>query len=232
MSMQISERTKNLLGNFAQINNSIYIKPGSKISTIAVTKNVFATAEVNEQFPEAFAIYDLGQFLNGWNLFADSSQVDFQFNNESFLTIKSGRSKLKYFYCDPDVLILPPDKELGLPETQFSFQLNEDVLVSLLKASRVLYLPDLCLECKGGDVTLAVKDKDNETSNTVSYVVGKSDVPFCFNFKMETIKIIPGDYNVDVCTRAAKFNRITDPKDLLKRLEYFIALEPDSTYGN
>ena len=138
MSMQISERTKNLLGNFAQINNSIYIKPGSKISTIAVTKNVFATAEVNEQFPEAFAIYDLGQFLNGWNLFADSSQVDFQFNNESFLTIKSGRSKLKYFYCDPDVLILPPDKELGLPETQFSFQLNEDVLVSLLKASRVL----------------------------------------------------------------------------------------------
>ena len=59
-------------------------------------------------------------------------------------------------------------------------------------------LPDLCVETKGGDVTLAVKDKDNETSNTVSYVVGKSDVPFCFNFKMETIKIISGDYNVDV----------------------------------
>lgn len=230
--MQISERTKFILENFADINNSIYIKPGSKISTISVTKNVFAKAQVNEEFPEAFAIYDLGQFINGWDLFNQSNDVDFQFDNKSYLTIKSGRSKLKYFYCDPDVLILPPDKELGLPEVQFSFQMNEDVVVSLVKASRILHLPDLCLESKGGDVTLAVKDKDNETSNTVSYVVGKSDVPFCFNFKMETIKIIPGDYNVDVCTRAAKFNRITDPKDLLKHLEYFIALEPDSTYGN
>ena len=51
----------------------IYIKPGSKISTIAVTKNVFAKANVSEEFPEAFAIYDLGQFINGWDLFNQSN---------------------------------------------------------------------------------------------------------------------------------------------------------------
>lgn len=229
--MKLSDRTKFILKNFSTINNSIYIKPGSKISTISVTKNVFAKAEVNEEFPEAFAIYDLGQFINGWDLFDQSKEIDFEFNQQSYLTIKSGRSKLKYFFCDPDVLIVPPDKELGLPETQFTFKLTNEVLESLLKASRVLHLPDLCLESQGDDVTLAVKDKDNETSNTVSHIVGKSEVPFCFNFKMETIKIIPGDYTVDVCTRAAKFSRVITAGDPLNKLEYFIALEPDSVYG-
>lgn len=231
MTMKLSDRTKFILKNFSTINNSIYIKPGSKISTISVTKNVFAKAEVKEDFPEAFAIYDLGQFINGWDLFDQSREIDFEFNNQSYLTIKSGRSKLKYFFCDPDVLIVPPNKELDLPEVQFSFKLTTEVLESLLKASRVLHLPDLCLESKGDDVSLSVKDKDNETSNTVSHHVGKSETTFCFNFKMETIKIIPGDYNVDVCTRAAKFTRVITAGDPLNHLEYFIALEPDSEYG-
>jgi len=229
--MNVSDRTKFILKNFSTINNSIYIKPGSKIATISVTKNVFAKAEVKEEFPEAFAIYDLGQFINGWDLFDQSKDIDFEFNNDSYLTIKSGRTKLKYFFCDPEVLALPPDKELDLPETQFSFNLTNEVLESLIKSSRVLHLPDLCLESAGDDVHIVVKDKDNETSNTVSHVVGKSDVPFCFKFKMETIKIIPGDYTVDVCTRAAKFSRLITAADPLSKLEYFIALEPDSEYG-
>ena len=151
--MNVSDRTKFILKNFSTINNSIYIKPGSKIATISVTKNVFAKAEVKEEFPEAFAIYDLGQFINGWDLFDQSKDIDFEFNNDSYLTIKSGRTKLKYFFCDPEVLVLPPDKELDLPETQFSFNLTNEVLESLIKSSRVLHLPDLCLE-SAGDLSL------------------------------------------------------------------------------
>ena len=46
--MQLSEETKEILKNFQSVNNSIYFKGGSTISTISVTNNIFAKAEINE----------------------------------------------------------------------------------------------------------------------------------------------------------------------------------------
>jgi hypothetical protein len=57
-------------------------------------------------------------------------------------------------------------------------------------------------------------------------VVGETDTEFVFNFKEENIKIIPGSYDVVISKKlSAKF---TNEKYNLK---YFIALEPDSTFG-
>lgn len=221
MSMKISDKTKQILKNFAQINNTIYIREGKTLSTIAVTKNIFSRATVSEEFPMSFAIYDLNQFLNGISLFADP---EIEFDNTSYLSIRSGRTKVKYFFCDPDLLVSPPEKSIEFPSYEFKFDLSSDTLDSLIRSASVYGLPDLCLESGGGEVCLVTKDKDNETSNTVSYVVGESEVPFSFNFKVENIKIIPGDYQVEVTKRAAHF--------VCGDLEYFIALEPDSTYGD
>ena len=221
MNMKLSANTKQILKNFSHINNTIYIREGNTISTIAVTKNIFSKATVAEKFPISFAIYDLAQFLNGISLFEDP---EIEFDSSSFLYIRSGRTKVKYFFCDPDLLVSPPDKSIEFPNYEFKFDLSSDILDSLIKSASVYGLPDLCLESSGGEVCLVTKDKDNETSNTVSYVVGESEVPFSFNFKVENIKIIPGDYKVEVTKKAAHF--------VCGDLEYFIALEPDSTYGD
>jgi len=219
--MKLSDKTKQILKNFSQINNSIYIRSGSILSTISVTKNIFGKATVSEDFPIPFAIYDLAQFLNGISLFEDP---EIEFENSSYLYIRSGRSKVKYFFTDPDLIVSPPEKSIEISNYQFEFDLSSNVLDSLIRSASVYDLPDLCLESGGGEVCLVTKDKDNETSNTVSYTVGESEVPFSFNFKVENIKIIPGKYKVEVTSKAAHF--------VCGNLEYYIALEPDSTYGD
>ena len=72
-----------------------------------------------------------------------------------------------------------------------------------------------------------VRDKKNETSNTYAVNVGETDALFSFNFKVENIKILPGTYDVVVSQKL--LSRFTAKNhDLL----YYIALEPDSTFGD
>ena len=99
-------------------------------------------------------------------------------------------------------------------------------LEKLLKAAAVYQLPDLSAVGEAGVVKLVVRDKKNDTSNEFAIVVGETDKEFVFNFKVENIKIIPGAYNVVVSQKLlSKFtNESLD-------LKYFIALEPDSTFG-
>lgn len=229
MSMKLSEETKEILRNFADINNSILIRPGNEIRTISATNNVFAKAKVAETFPTQFAIYDLAEFLNGLSLFEDS---ELEFKNTQYVTIKNNRTKIKYFYSDPDLVITPPQKNITL-DSQFSFNLSTHMLKSLKKGSSVFSLPDLCLKSDGSEVHLVVVDIDNVTSNTMSYVVGKSDTQIDFKFKMENIKVISGDYLVhvaifDVATGKGAAQFIEESMDL----EYFIALEPHGNYRN
>ena len=76
-TMKLSDNTLTILKNFAGINNSILVKEGTKLRTISVAKNILAEADITEEFPRDFAIYDLNQFLNGLSLHADPD-LDFQ----------------------------------------------------------------------------------------------------------------------------------------------------------
>ena len=74
--------------------------------------------------------------------------------------------------------------------------------------------------------SLMVCDKKNETSNTYSVPVGKlddEDQEFCYCFKVENIRILPGDYTVSVAK-----NKVSHFVSESNNLEYYIALEPDS----
>lgn len=220
--MKLSDDTITVLKNFSNINKSILIKKGSKLKTISVLKNIYAVADVGEEFSKDFAIYDLNEFLNGLGLHQDP---DFDFSNESYLTIKEGKRKVKYFYADPDVIVSPPDKDIDLPSEDVCFQLEHSQLDKLIKASAVYKLPDLSAVGEAGGIRLVVRDKNNDTSNEYSITVGETDSTFVFNFKVENIKIIPGSYDVVVSKKLSA--RFVNQKYNLK---YFIALEPDSTF--
>ena len=139
-TMNLSDQTLTILKNFAGINNSILVKEGTKLRTISVAKNILAEAVIDEEFPRDFAIYDLNQFLNGLGLHQDP---DLDFGNESYITIKEGKRRVKYFYADPAVIISPPDKDITLPSEDVRFQLDNTVMEKLLKAAAVYQLPDL-----------------------------------------------------------------------------------------
>jgi hypothetical protein len=221
--MKLSDNTITILKNFSSINQSILIKEGSQIKTMSILKNIYAVADVEEEFPKDFAIYDLNEFLNGLSLHQDP---DLDFTNESHLMIREGKRKVKYFFADPEVIVSPPDKDIDLPSQDICFQLEHSQLDKLKKASAVYKLPDLSVVGESGVIRLLVRDKNNDTSNEYSLVVGETDIEFVFNFKEENIKIIPGSYDVVISKKlSAKF---TNEKYNLK---YFIALEPDSTFG-
>ena len=221
--MKLSDQTLTVLKNFAGINNSILVKQGVQLRTISVAKNILAEARIEEEIPRDFAIYDLNQFLNGLSLHQDP---EMDFKEETYLTIREGKRRVKYFFADPDVIISPPEKEITLPSEDAHFQLDSITLEKLLKAAAVYQLPDLSAVGGAGVVKLVVRDKKNDTSNEFAIVVGETDKDFVFNFKVENIKIIPGAYDVVVSSKLlSKFtNESLD-------LKYFIALEPDSTFG-
>ena len=220
--MKLSEKTLTVLKNFAGINNSILVKQGNSLRTISVAKNILAEANIEEEFPRQFGVYDLNQFLNGLSLHQDP---DMDFTEESYLTIREGRRKVKYFYADPQVIISPPDKEITLPSEDIHFQLESTSLDKLLKAAAVYQLPDLSVIGEAGIVKLVVRDKKNDTSNSYSVDVAETDKEFTFNFKVENIKIIPGAYDVVVSSKL--LSRFTNSQF---NLTYYIALEPDSTF--
>lgn len=220
--MKLSDNTLTILKNFAGINNSILVKQGNRLRTISVAKNILAEADITEEFPRQFAIYDLNQFLNGLGLHQDP---DLDFTEESHITIREGKRRVKYFYADPNVIISPPEKEIQLPSQDVCFQLESSSLEKLVKAAAVYQLPDLSAVGGAGVIRLVVRDKKNDTSNEYSIVVGETDKEFTFNFKVENIKIIPGAYDVIVSEKL--LSQFTNSKYNLK---YYIALEPDSTF--
>ena len=186
-------------------------------------KNILAEATIEEDIPKNFGIYDLNQFLNGLNLH-QNAELDFQ--NDGYVVIKEGKSRSKYFFADPNVIITPPDKDIVLPSEDVCFLLDTKELDKLLKAAAVYQLPDLSVVGEAGVVKLVVRDKKNDTSNDFSVIVGETDEVFTFNFKVENIKIIPGAYDVVVSSKL--LSKFTNTK---YNLTYYIALEPDSSFG-
>ena len=221
--MKLSDKTLSLLKNFSTINQSILFKRGTKLRTISVMKNILAEATISEEIPRDFGIYDLGQFLNGLSLH-HNPDLDFQ-DDDSYVVIKEGRSRSKYFFADSNCIVTPPEKTLTLPDETVTFDLSTDQLDKLLKAAAIYQLSDLSVVGGEGVVKVLVRDKKNETSNDFSIIVGETEATFSFNFKVENIKILPGNYNVVVSQKL--LSRFTSKN---QDLTYYIALEPDSTF--
>lgn len=220
--MKLSSNTLNVLNNFSTINSGITVKAGNELSTVSAMKNIFAKAVVDETFDTEHSIYDLSEYLGAVSLF---DTPDFEFNGES-VNVTEGDNSVTYYYADPQ-MVISPQKDIAMPDPEITFDLDDEVLGSLLKASSVLSLPDMVLSSDGTTVSLTVKDKKNSTSNTYSRVVAQGNgSTFEMFLRMENIKVINGNYTVFVSSKGiAQFTN----RDIA--VEYFIALEPDSTYN-
>ena len=222
--MKINQSTQDILKNFSEINTNILIKPGSELNTISTMKNILAKATINESFDSEFGIYDLNEFLSVVSSL-DKPELTLQ---EKHMTISTegSRSKVKYFYSDPSVIV-SPNKDVNMPESDVTFSLSESNLVQLQKMAAILSSPDLALIGeKDGDVVLKVCDKKNDTSNKFDIVVGENATAnYTFYFKVENLKMISGDYDVAVSSKSiAHFTNTKLP------IQYWIALEPDSVF--
>lgn len=220
--MKLSTETVSILKNFSTINQSILIKPGKKLRSMSVMKNLLCEAEILEEFDREVAIYDLSQFLNCLSLIP-GAEVSLK---NDYIDIGDGVNSIDYRYADPSVINAPPEKELVLPSEDVCIVLTEENLDTVKKASAVLQIPDISFIGDGKKIYLTVSDKKNSGSNSYKIEVGTTDSVFRFNLKVENLKMVPSDYDVIISSKnLAKFTSHSRP------LTYFVALEPDSTYG-
>ena len=224
--MKLSEHTTSVLKNFASINQNLVIKEGKTISTMSAMKNIVAKAEVDEDFPREIAIYDLNEFLAALSLFTNPV-LDF---SENYVMIteegKTGNS-LKYFYSDPSV-VTTPSSMITMPETEVKFSLDSGDLSKVQRAASVIGSPDLVLEKNGTGSYLTVKDKKNDTANNYSLDVdAEGSGEYNFFFKVENLKLLPTNYDVNVSSKNISHFK----SQAGNAVEYWIALEPESSYS-
>ncbi len=228
--MKLSNETVAVLKNFSTINQNLVIKAGNKLSTMSAMKNIVASADVQEDFPQDFAIYDLNEFLAALSLF---EKIDLDFKDDFVVITEGGDSRraLQYWYSDPSV-VTHPKTDITMPDPDVQFQFASSTLAEVTKAASIIGAPDMVLEgTSKGNAVLKVTDKKNATAN--DFKVGLSvdentkDVPYKFWFKVENLKLIPGSYEVNVSSK--KISHFSNTKAPVR---YFIALEPESSYPN
>ena len=224
--MKLSKHTLNMLKNFSDINMSIEIKEGNILRTVSVQKNILAQAELEDSFPQDFAIYELNRFLGAVSLFDDP---EFQFNGKS-ANIGTTRHSVDYVYCDPSMIVTPPENNITFPDPEVKFTLSQDALSQIMKASNVLGTPEIAIE--GGPhpndvIRLKALDVSNDSTDTFKVVLDeRSDDEFRFVFKTENMKMIPGNYDVEVSSKGISHFILQGQK-----LEYWIATESTSSFG-
>lgn len=224
--MNLSQDTVGILKNFAAINPNIVMKEGSTVKTISEARNILASADISEEIPAEFGIYDLNEFLNVVGLFPEPVLL-FENDKQVRVADASGKQSVKYFFSDPSVLT-SPQKDITMPSVDVSFILTAVQLNALRKAASTLGVTDLIVKGDDDGVTVSVTDQKDPTSN--SYELKLDDVTRDGNFEVvfniNNLKVIPGDYQVDISKKL-----ISNFKLQGLAVQYWIALEKNSTFS-
>ena len=221
--MKVSEKTINLLRNYANINQSIEFREGNILKTVSPLNTILASVEVEEKFPRTFPIYELNRFLGTLALF-QNPELDFTDNG---VIISDDNHKATYRYCGSSSMFqTPPEKNITFPDAEVSFELSQDQFKKTVNAANTLGLPEIVVEGNASEIFLVVNDTANVSSDVFSTPVGKTNEIFRMIFKSENLnKIMEGAYNVSLSSkRISHFKREGDS------LQYWIALEQNSTF--
>ncbi len=220
--MKLSENTINILKNQAVINPALLVKPGNVLSTVSPVKSIFAKATVEENFPSQFAIYELSKFLGVISLF-NEPELDF---GEKQMTIISGSQSLNYTYADPSMIVTPPEKDINFPEPDIEFNITQEELQKVVRATGVLQLPDIAVIGNGSTLKMSSTNSKNPTTDVFNIKVGETAKTFNMIFKAENIiKLLSANYNVKISSRGlALFTADT--------IRYYVATEANSSFNN
>jgi hypothetical protein len=221
-----SKNTLTILKNFASLNSNLLVKPGNVIKTITPSKNGMAVAVVEENFDVEFGIWDLNKFLGIVSLF---SSPTFTFGEKSVKIKNGGDSVVNYYYSEPRLLSVPT-KDVNMPEVNVSVNLTEKNFNELQKAASVMQLPDMSFKSDSDTIVAMVSDLSDPTSNSYKVILDNNydGVNFLFNFKMENVKMLPGDYTINFAK-----NIVGEFINKNINLKYWFAMESTtSNYGN
>lgn len=208
-----------VLQNFGSINQNIVFKQGNSLSIVSEAKNVMAKIELDEPIPMDFGIYDATELVRVMSLVDDA---EIQFNQDS-LSLAGNGSSIKYYYSDIDMLTQPPSKEVTMPDPEVKFTLTQETLNKLKRAASALGHKQIRVDADDESVKLIITDTKNATANNFTIrVEGEvfGDLSSGFTIGIDNLKLMPGDYEVQVSSKLVSHFKNTD-----RNVQYWIALE-------
>ena len=217
--MKLSKSTIEILKNFASINQGIIFKVGKELRTMSIMKNIFAVAEIVDDIPTEFAIYDLNELLATYSIFSDC-EVTF---DDSMLIFSVPGEKIEYYHSSPSVVVSPGDKTIKLPSEDMSFVMTKEVLDKIIRSASIMKLKDLVID-KSGITILNRNTVGNKHNISLTVKCNDDDIKSKFFVKVENLKLIPTDYDVSVCKKGLM--RFTSRNEEYP-IEYHVALEMD-----
>jgi hypothetical protein len=215
--MRLSKETYTILKNFAAINSNLHIKPGNVLKTKSPNSNMLVQAKVVDDFDTDVYIWDLNQFLGIVSMFTNP---DLEFN-DTYVSVSNGRSSVKYYYAEPNILDVPK-KDIKMPATTIKFDLDEKDLNELIRAANILQVSDLKILASDGKIKIMVYDNAQNTANNCEITVDEhySGDDYEGRLAVSELKFVPGSYTVELTdTIIGRFNH----KSL--DLSYTIAIE-------
>ena len=224
--MKLSNDTLNILRNFGGINQGILFKKGKTLKTVSSHKNVLAEVNINEEIPADFGVYDLNNFLSVVSLHKDDPS--FEFDSKHVVIVgNKGRSKIKYRFCEPTMIVVPPEKQLTMPEPEIKFTLSAEDYDWVMRAASVLSSPQVAIESDGSKINIVTLDLANDSAHTDALEIGNGNGnKYRMIFKTENIsKILSGGYDVFISSKGiSNFKHKTQP------LQYWITTEQGSKF--
>ena len=225
--MKLSNETISILKNFGAINQGIYFKKGKTLKTVSSHKNILASVNISEEVPADFGVYDLNNFLSVISL---SSDPTFEFEDKNVVIVgNKGRSKTKYRFCEPTMIVTPPEKELAMPDPEISITLSADDFNDIMRTAAVLSSPQVAVESDGKKVNLATLDTANDSAHTNTLEVADGDGKvYKMIFKTENLsKLMPGNYDVNISSKGISHFKNKDID-----LQYWVTTEQGSKFGS
>lgn len=219
--MKLEARTMQILKNFAMINPSMLFREGSVQSTIAPQKTILARTTLKENIPKEFAIFDLSRFIGVLSLFNDP-EIDF---DEHKVLVSQGRQTVDYTFADIELVVAPPAKTPNVQDPEISFTLTSESLQTTMRALGALQSTHIIVEGDGETIRFGVGKPSDPTSDVFKIEVGLSNHSFKFAFKAENVKIIQGDYEVQISSKNIAHFQCSD-------VEYWIMADTNHSEFN
>lgn len=225
--MQLSSETFSILKNFGAINQGIYFTSGNTLKTISATKTILAQANISENIPTDFGVYDLNNFLSVVSLHKDEPSFEFD-SKHVIIKGNNGRSKIKYRFCSPNMIVVP-EKDVTMPDCEITFDLSSEDFSWILKTANVLSSPQISIESDGEKVYIMTMDVQNDSAHTESLeLIDGNGIKFRMIFKTENlVKILSGNYLVNISSKGISHFKNKDIE-----LQYWIAIEKGSYYNS
>ena len=225
--MKLSNDTLSVLKNFGAINQGIMFKKGKKLKTVSSHKNILAEVDIKEDIPADFGVYDLNNFLSVVSLHKDDPT--FEFDEKHVVIVgNKGRSKIKYRFCEPTMIVVPPEKQLTMPDAEINFTLSAEDYDWVMRAASVLSSPQVAIESDGTEVNIVTIDLANDSAHTDALKLDAAGdgSKNRMVFKTENLtKVLPGSYDVSISSKG-----ISNFKNSNVPLQYWITTEQGSKF--